>query len=765
LGGTLTLSASSGLATFSGLSLTKAGSGYTIAVSDSGLTPATSSAISVAPGTATQLIVVGQPPTQTMVGSTFAVTIEAEDAYNNVATGFTGSVALSLANLPASTTILSGTTTVTAANGVATFTGLAINDLGSNYKLVANSAGTTSATTSPIVALGSETPTFNGTADGGVVGRTDSGAIWVGNFTDGELVTTYFGAWSTVVDWEYVVQGDFTGNGKQDIAGMTSTGQWWVAINNGSSFTSTLWTNWSTAVTWQDITVGDFTGNGKDDIVARTSSGQWWVAESTGTSFTNQYFGAWSNSAWTNVVVGDFTGSGVDDVAGYQDGQWWVGVPTNGQFAWSVWTYWVSTVDWQFVQVGDFTGSGRDDIIGRDPGTGAWWVSASTGTSFTNELFGFWSTAVQWTNVMAADFTGDGIDDIAGMANGANWWVGTSTGSSFTENFWVAWDSTISWLDVQVTDVNGDGKADIIGREPNGVWWAAQSTGSSFTNVDEGAWYEAAGWNNVLARQPTASNTADNLPLTGVTPGQITIDLLQYLSGTTAPAISSALTALKTQAAPYDNLTSLISDVNTSETDLTSLVNLIKPLEQGSVSSVQLGPGMWLDAHQLDLLDRTIYWAVEQASSGNGSPTYDAGVAPTTSAAFQTMLGQVFGSTTVSAWTSTVDIAFQYAIDSGGLSGAAAAFFGETAGAETMLLSATDLGLVALKTSTKSGAQTAQTLVASPILAQQISASDQLGTQAMTQATTADTAATDVKKFQTDLEAWDTALVNNFGSL
>ena len=54
LGGTLTVTASQGLATFSGLTLTTAASGYTLAVSSSGLSGSTSSAITVTPAAATQ---------------------------------------------------------------------------------------------------------------------------------------------------------------------------------------------------------------------------------------------------------------------------------------------------------------------------------------------------------------------------------------------------------------------------------------------------------------------------------------------------------------------------------------------------------------------------------------------------------------------------------------------------------------------------------------------------------------------------------------
>ena len=62
LGGTLTATASGGVATFSGLTLNKAASGYTLVVSGSGLGEGVTSAITVTPAAATQLVITEQPP-------------------------------------------------------------------------------------------------------------------------------------------------------------------------------------------------------------------------------------------------------------------------------------------------------------------------------------------------------------------------------------------------------------------------------------------------------------------------------------------------------------------------------------------------------------------------------------------------------------------------------------------------------------------------------------------------------------------------------
>src|SRR5581483_8381474 len=56
LGGTTTVTVSSGVATFSGLSINKTGTGYTLAASSSLLTGATSTGFTISPGSATKVV-------------------------------------------------------------------------------------------------------------------------------------------------------------------------------------------------------------------------------------------------------------------------------------------------------------------------------------------------------------------------------------------------------------------------------------------------------------------------------------------------------------------------------------------------------------------------------------------------------------------------------------------------------------------------------------------------------------------------------------
>src|SRR5207249_1958462 len=91
LAGTRTQAAVAGVATFSGLSIDKAGTGYTLTATGAGST--TSTAFNITAGTATPLVF-SVDPTNTVAGAaiTPAVQITAQDGNGNTATGFTGNI-------------------------------------------------------------------------------------------------------------------------------------------------------------------------------------------------------------------------------------------------------------------------------------------------------------------------------------------------------------------------------------------------------------------------------------------------------------------------------------------------------------------------------------------------------------------------------------------------------------------------------------------------------------------------------------------------
>jgi hypothetical protein len=104
--------------------------------------PATFSATANA-GSATKLAITVQPGSATAgVNIAPSLIVTAEDASGNVATTFSGSVALALSTNPGGAT-LSGTTSVTAVAGVATFTNVSLNKAASGYRISATAGGLT----------------------------------------------------------------------------------------------------------------------------------------------------------------------------------------------------------------------------------------------------------------------------------------------------------------------------------------------------------------------------------------------------------------------------------------------------------------------------------------------------------------------------------------------------------------------------------------------------------------------------------------------
>src|SRR5205823_6179611 len=137
-----------GVASFGDLSLNRTATGYTLTASGGGLGPVTSSAFDITPGTATRLAFT-QQPTNTVAGEAIspAVQLSALDPAGNLVPTFMGNVAVALDSNPGGST-LSGTTTVAAVNGVASFSTLTLDKTGTSYWLTATATGLNTATSS-----------------------------------------------------------------------------------------------------------------------------------------------------------------------------------------------------------------------------------------------------------------------------------------------------------------------------------------------------------------------------------------------------------------------------------------------------------------------------------------------------------------------------------------------------------------------------------------------------------------------------------------
>jgi alpha-tubulin suppressor-like RCC1 family protein len=175
LAGTTTENAVSGVATFSGLSITKAGTGYTLTGSASGLTGTTSGTFSIQAGPAAKLVFTVQPPSNTTAGQAMspAVQVVIQDSYGNTVPVATDAVTMALGTNPSGATLKGAT--ASPSSGVATFSALSIDRPGS-YTLFATSGALTPATSSPFASH----VTFVEISVGGhhTCGRTTSGTAY-----------------------------------------------------------------------------------------------------------------------------------------------------------------------------------------------------------------------------------------------------------------------------------------------------------------------------------------------------------------------------------------------------------------------------------------------------------------------------------------------------------------------------------------------------------------------------------------------------------
>jgi hypothetical protein len=140
------VAAAGGIASFATLSIDKTGTGYTLSAVAAGLPDAASGTFDIAAGPAAQLSFSVQPSASSGgVAITPAVEVTALDQLGNVATGFTGNVAMAIGTNP-SGGALSGTKSVAAVAGVASFSNLKIDLAGIGYTLAASATGPTGAT-------------------------------------------------------------------------------------------------------------------------------------------------------------------------------------------------------------------------------------------------------------------------------------------------------------------------------------------------------------------------------------------------------------------------------------------------------------------------------------------------------------------------------------------------------------------------------------------------------------------------------------------
>ena len=138
LAGQTTVAAVQGVATFSNLSIDKSGSGYTLTAHANGATGATSSSFDVTPAPKKLAFSVQPKPSQVGHAISPAVEVAVQDQQGETVAGASTTVTILIATGGGR---LSGTVTVSAVNGVATFPDLTIDTPGHGYTLLAYGDG------------------------------------------------------------------------------------------------------------------------------------------------------------------------------------------------------------------------------------------------------------------------------------------------------------------------------------------------------------------------------------------------------------------------------------------------------------------------------------------------------------------------------------------------------------------------------------------------------------------------------------------------
>jgi Dockerin type I domain len=250
------------------------------------------------------LVVTTQPPAYVIVGAGFGLTITAENPSGSVDTSFDGPVTVALSGNPGGAT-LAGTLTVTAQSGVATFSGLTLNQPGTGYALDASSPGLTGATTDAFDAQ--TTLLVNGNFSAGNTGftsqyvySTDLGPE--GNYVVGSDPQTYNSGGASFGDHT-------TGTGLMLIANGAPTANTYVWQENVNVATGTSYVFSGWAASWGELN-GDLTDPSPAQLEFFVNGVQ------VGSEFTlNAHDGDWTqfSASWTSGTSSVATVTIVDE--------------------------------------------------------------------------------------------------------------------------------------------------------------------------------------------------------------------------------------------------------------------------------------------------------------------------------------------------------------------------------------------------------------------------------------------------------------------
>jgi subtilase family serine protease len=228
-----------------------------------------SSTVTVSPGQATHLAFVQQPANAT-VGSAIspAVTVAELDNYGNVVADNSTVVTLTLSTNPSGATLTGGSAVVS--NGVATFTGLSLNQAGTGFQLT-TSAGTLTGATSAAFNV-TTTPVTPGTT-------LESFESGLGNYY-------YYGNASPRVTTSSAAAHDGTA-GLLDVG----DGDWYLRLDSAAQInpgdTVSVWTRFTSTPSGRAYFGFGTTANGTLSAVLAANTGQLIIQNNAGFGFTD----------------------------------------------------------------------------------------------------------------------------------------------------------------------------------------------------------------------------------------------------------------------------------------------------------------------------------------------------------------------------------------------------------------------------------------------------------------------------------------------
>ena len=190
--GTTNINCTAGVGSFSGLAITRSGTGYTLGAAGSSLS-GNSQPFNV---TNANLVIISQPPGSTYANESFDLQVGVADPANgSILTLANTTLNIAINNNPGSST-LSGTTSIQASSGVVRYSGLSLNNEGLGYTLQVSGTDVNSATTNGIDVLSSVA--FNGgSGDGDDVNTIISLPAGGQKLWRGGIST----AWATAGNW------------------------------------------------------------------------------------------------------------------------------------------------------------------------------------------------------------------------------------------------------------------------------------------------------------------------------------------------------------------------------------------------------------------------------------------------------------------------------------------------------------------------------------------------------------------------------------